>query len=808
MWTRLPARLPRLAGLTLALMLCPGEPPSAADGPPAFNSEIQPFLNRYCVDCHRGDDAQGKLRLEQLTADVSSADARRRWRRLAHRLVAGEMPPAEALQPAADELGVVLRWIAIATAAGEAADRTASGRVVLRRLNRVEYERTLSDLLGVRLALQDKLPPDGAADGFDNQGAALHTSSFLMERYLDAADFALAEAIANLPRPPLLEKQYRLQDERHVKVTTENVFRKQDDALICFCSSNWHQVHLSQFYPRDGGLYRFRIIASAVQSDGQPVTYRVISGRTRLTGKDGLVGYFDAPADQPGVVEFVQHIPPQTTIAILPYGLATAQTVNKVGADDWTGPGLAVHSVEVEGPLYDGWPPESHRRLFGDLPQAPAPIYNQSKRVEVVSDQPLVDAERILRTFTRRAFRRAVTDDDVQPFVAVVRMRLEAGASFEQSVRAALKGVLLSPDFLFLVERPGPLDDFALASRLSYFLWSTLPDDELLSLAEQQRLRQPDVLRAQVERLLSDPRAAAFTENFLGQWLNLRQIDFTEPSHILYPEYDHLLKVSMLREAELYFEELLRHDLGVSHLVASEFAMLNGRLARHYGLPGPAGWEFEQTPLPAGSRRGGFLTMAGVMKVTANGTTTSPVVRGAWVLDRLLGTPPAPPPDEVDAIDPDIRGATTIREQLDKHRSVAACAACHAHIDPPGFALESFDCIGGWRDRYRSTGLGESVTIDGRRMPYLRGKPVDPSGVLPDGRRFEDIDGFRQLLLEDPDRLARALLVRLATYATGGAPTPADDPEIERILTQTRPGGHGVRALVHAVVQSEMFRHK
>src|SRR5207249_2590744 len=232
----------------------------------------------------------------------------------------------------------------------------------------------------------------------------------------------------------------------------------------------------------------------------------------------------------------------------------------------------------------------------------------------------------------------------------------------------------------------------------------------------QQKLSQPDVLRQQVERLLESPKAVAFTENFVGQWLGLREIDATEPSHILYPEFDHLLKVSMIREAELFFDEVLKNDLSLTNFVASDFAMLNGRLARHYGIPGVTGQAFRKVPLPPGSHRGGVLTMAAVLKVTANGTSTSPVLRGAWVLDRILGTPPPKPTVDVEAVEPDIRGATTIREQLGKHRAKAECASCHAKIDPPGFALENFDVIGGWRDHYRSVGKGEAVTVDGRRM--------------------------------------------------------------------------------------------
>jgi hypothetical protein len=253
---------------------------------------------------------------------------------------------------------------------------------------------------------------------------------------------------------------------------------------------------------------------------------------------------------------------------------------------------------------------------------------------------------------------------------------------------------------------------------------------------------------------------------------------------------------------------VLKNDLSLTNFVDSDFVMLNGRLAKHYGIPGLDGWEFHKVPKPPESHRGGVLTMASVLKVTANGTTTSPVMRGAWVLDRILGTPPSPPPDDVPAIEPDIRGATTIREQLAKHRDVAACASCHSKIDPPGFALESFDCIGGWRDNYRVTGNGSVVIIDGRRMAYHQGKKVDPSDVMADGAKFENIDQFKKLLLRDPDQLARALATKLLTYATGGAPEPADRPQIDAIVASLRDKNYGLRSLVHEVVQSELFRRK
>jgi hypothetical protein len=335
-----------------------------------------------------------------------------------------------------------------------------------------------------------------------------------------------------------------------------------------------------------------------------------------------------------------------------------------------------------------------------------------------------------------------------------------------------------------------------------------MPDEELLTLAETKKLGESETLRAQVERMLKSPKSAAFTENFVGQWLGLRDIDFTEPSHILYPEFDHMLKVSMVKETELYFTELLKDDLSIANFVASDFSMLNGRLAKHYGIPGVEGYEFRKVKLPPESHRGGVLTMASVLKVTANGTSTSPVMRGAWVLDRILGTPPPRPPADVPALEPDIRGATTIREQLAKHRQVASCASCHVKIDPPGFALESFDVIGGWREHYRTSGSGQVVMVDGRRMPYHRGKPVDPSDVMPDGQKFKNIDELKQILLKDKDQLTRALTVKLVTYATGAGPAASDRSEIEAIVRAVRAKAYGLRTLVHEVVRSSLFRSK
>lgn len=794
------------ASLTLLTLphACSGAEP--LQQPEQVDTQFRTTLGKYCQECHSGKKPKGNFSLDQLTSDFNVTANRERWLAALKRVHAGEMPPKTKPQPTEKELAAITGWI---ETKAEAA-RLVHGRTVVRRLNRVEYQNTLRDLLGITVNFQEMLPADTSANGFDNVGEALHVSSFLMEKYLEAADTALGLAIANGPQPPMIQKRYSLKDQHQVKVTSEKVFRIQDDAVTLFSSSAWQAVHIYQFYPPDRGRYRFRISASAVQSSGKPITYGVSVGGRRQAGKSGLIGYYDAPAEKPTVVEFVEFMEPRTTITILPYGLANAQTVNKIGADKYEGPGLQVQWVEIEGPLNDTWPPESHRRIFGDLEQKPAPIFNFSKRVEVVSNNPEADAEKILRDFARRAFRRTVTDADVKPFLDLVKAKLAANQSFEQAVRVGLAAILVSPNFLFLREKTGKLDDFALASRLSYFLWSSMPDDELLALADKGKLSQPETLRHQVERMLKDPKAIAFIENFVGQWLGLREIDATEPSHLLYAEFDHMLKVSMILETELFFAEVLKDDLSLTNFVASDFTMLNARLAKHYGIAGLDGFAFRKVPLPPESHRGGVLTMASVLKVTANGTTTSPVLRGVWVLERILGTPPPRPPADVPAIEPDIRGAITIREQLAKHRQVASCASCHNKIDPPGFALESFDVIGGWREQYRTTGNGDrkEVIVDGRRMPYRMGAKVDPSDVMPDGARFNNIDEFKQLLLRDKDQLARALTEKLLTYATGAVPEATDRAEIEAIVKNVREKNYGLRTLVHEIVQSRMFQTK
>jgi hypothetical protein len=824
-----PQPFARLMALVVAVSLvCGARSPVIAAEPQAASAADPPsiFFAKHCRECHSGPMPKGKFGLDSLTLDFADKGNRERWLSVAEQIDSGTMPPEGKPRPTAHELAVVKKWIEARAAAAEQVRSSAQGRVVLRRLNRAEYENTMRDLLGVRIDLKDVLPAETAAGGFDNSAEALHTSSYLLENYLEAADLALNAAIANGPKPTTVKRRFDIKEEKSVK-PTGSVYRHTDDGVAIF--SSWVsaniQVTLWNFRSREPGDYRFKISGYAYQTQ-KPVTFHIVAGTLTAVTEERLIDYFAVPPkktpdDQPTLIEFTEHLEARNCIRIVADALgALPPEVQKVGAENYKGPGLVVNWVEIEGPLVERWPPASHTAIFGDLPLARTSPRGENARFEVTSKQPLVDAERILRDFCRRAFRREVTDADIRPFVARVQAKLDAGNTFEQAMRVGLKAVLVSPHFLFLRERvgaseaatnstaPGSLDDFALASRLSYFLWSSLPDAELLALAEKKELHRPETLRAQVERMLRDPKAKAFTENFAGQWLGLRAIDATLPDRMLYPEYDDILKSAMVKEALLFFDEVLKHDLSLTNFVSSDFTFLNARLAHHYGIKGVEGMEMRKVPLTPESRRGGVMTMGAVLKVTANGTTTSPILRGAWVLDRILGTPPPKPTVDVEAIEPDIRGATTIREQLAKHRANANCSSCHAKIDPPGFALENYDVIGGWREKYRKVGEYDAVVVDGRRVRFREGVPVDAADVLPDGRKFRDIDEYKRLLLDDKDQLARALAEKLIAYSTGAAPTASDRLEIDAIVARVRGKQYGFRALVQEVVQSRTFQSK
>jgi mono/diheme cytochrome c family protein len=801
--------------------------------PAGFVKTVRPLFDDHCYDCHGDGEHKGDLALDKLPLDFSTPEKLRAWIGVLDKMESGEMPPKKKPRPAPAQLAAANDWLRAALFVADSQRQRTEGRVVARRLNRAEYENTIRDLLAIETPLKEILPEDNSAHGFDNIGAALDVSSVLMERYLEAADTALDAAMPrSLRTEPSTLRYSFLEDENLFKQLGDKTVLKRDDGVVMF-SSGYMPTIVRKFRAPADGLYRVRASIYAYQSQ-KPVTMIATGGDVVTNrGETHTIGFFDAPPDKPLVVEFTDRIARNGTFKVMPYRLEGGERARQTGSDKYDGPGLAVQWVEIEGPLAGAWPPESHHRLFGDLPIEPidavsAANLERAKREpqrasylatqikqEVISKDPAADADRFMRDFIPKAFRRAVSEAEMAPYLAVVKARLESDYRFEEAMRVGYKAILTSPEFLFLRESPGKLDDFALASRLSYFLWSSMPDAELLALAKAGKLSQPVVLRAQTERLLTSPKARAFTENFLGQWLDLRLIDFTTPDKKLYPEFDDLLKLSMVRETQLFFEEVLKHDLPVQNFIQSDFTILNQRLAELYDIPGVTGQEFRKVTLPPGSHRGGLLGQAAILKVTANGTTTSPVLRGKWILDRVMGIPPSPPPKDISAIEPDIRGAKTIREQLEKHRDVASCASCHSKLDPPGFALENFDVIGAWRDRYRIAPergqRADYIQPKGNFPQWVRvalGPAVDASYTLESGEKFRDVDEFKALLVRDREMMPRCLASKLLVYATGAGIQFADRPVIAEIVARSKAKNYGLRSIVHEVVQSRVFQTK
>ena len=477
-------------------------------------------------------------------------------------------------------------------------------------------------------------------------------------------------------------------------------------------------------------------------------------------------------------------------------------------------PGVAFRWLEIEGPLYNEATASGYRLLFGDLPLKQ--FGDGGKQIIVEPGNPKADAERLLRGFTAKAFRRPAKESDIASLLHLIHAQLDAGLEFAEAMITGYTAALVSPGFLVLKEQPGTLDAWSLASRLSLFLWNSPPDETLLALAATGELHLPDVLRRETERLLTDSRSGRFVDAFLDYWLDLRKLEETSPSTTLYNDYytdDGLLEAA-LAEPRLFFSELIQRDLPARHVVSSDFTFLNERLARHYDVPGVSGVAMRRVTLPTGSPRGGFLSQAGVLKVTANGTTTSPVLRGKWITERILGRD-IPPPPPVGAVEPDIRGAVTIRQQLEKHREDASCASCHSKMDPPGFALENFDVLGGWREYYRAVAPSKPTVPgfgkDGGPFEFHPGPPVDAAGELPDGRAFTDIRGFKRLLLETEEQetqTARNLVQQLVIFATGSPVRFSDRPIVETILQHARENRFGVRRIVHEIIQSPLFQNK
>lgn len=758
-------------------------------------ARLDRFINDYCGQCHRTAGDTG-LDLSIVDGDLDRENTKRVWISIHDQIAGRRMPPPTAEQPSDQLREDVLAELAHHLTQAD----LKLGQVSVRRLNRFEYEQTVRDMFKIYVDVKDLLPPDTSVDCFDNVGEALAISTEAALAYLAAAE-AVIDAIIGPAKPPekIFHRTNLLDQKTHdgkpaLQSQIGKMFRQTENGLVIF-QSGYCPTNLVNFarLRAPAGTYRGTFQVRAVQSD-KPVTLRIYAGDTIVGRREQhVVGYYDIPPGDWTTVEFVDRLfEPGGTF--LPKCYGTIDT--RQDADTYPEPGLEIGEITIQGPL-EPWPPTSRVHLLGDVDLA---------------NGTFADLRQIVTRFLPKVFRRPTFPGEADAYLSIGQATLDRGGTFEDSLRNAFKAILCSPAFLFFDERIDAREsDFALASRLSYFLCATAPDDQLLQLAAAGELANPKALADQVERLLSDPRSSSFVENFVGQWLRLRDIDATAPDETLYPEYDELLRISMVQETQRFFRELLDKNLSIMNLIDSDFAILNERMAKHYGIDGVQGQAFRVVQLPPDSVRGGVLTQASILKVTANGTTTSPVVRGTWVLENLLGQSVASPPDGVPAVEPDIRGATTLREELQKHRDVESCNGCHRKIDPPGFALESFDVIGGFRQRYRSIGQGDRPgfsrdPITANWIRYRIGPPVDCAGELADGRPFADIREFKSRLLEDQTEFATAMTRKLATYAIGRRIVFSDRPAIEKIVDAARQRDFGLRSLIHELVQSEMFR--
>ena len=822
-------------------------------------SELPPsaslMLKQTCFECHNKETAEGGLDITALSFELSDRAMRERWVRIHDRIEKGEMPPKSEALPQVRRVELV-KQLTGAIHDADLADIKAHGRGPLRRLNRDEYEQNLRDVLKLpQLDIRDMLPEDREGHRFNKTSETLDMSRVQLAAYLDAADAALRQAMADGPKPPPATK-FRavgtsLFPERSTFGEREAMFFAKDNKVVdgkrldelkddpavelaLFRSAHWpYYGYPRGFIAKLPGEYRVRFSARAVlqvkgyelnpASQPVPMTFRArkpsgpdVSGDVRATG--GIIDIQPTVATYETTIRLRERETFEYSLLGLPVPLARnvnggPPTYRYPPFPEGGQPGVAFQWLEVEGPISsDEWPPPSHRVLFDELSGIGFPPVNTQKNPDRKDAYP-TEAKRLLRRFVNLTAREPVSEDALRRFDQLILKRLDANDTFGDAMLAGYQAFLSSGHFIYLREPVRPDDQFAIASRLSHFLTNTRPDATLLELARSKQLRDSKTLQSETDRLIGGAGFERFILNFTDYWLSLRHVRRDEPDLRLYPEYrfDDYLVESMELETRAFVSSMIRDNLPSRVLVDADFVFVNDRLAQHYGLPeraGITGSAMRKVMLPKESPLGGLLTQAAILKVTANGTSTSPVVRGAWIMERLIGEPPPPPPASVPAVEPDIRGAKTIRELLALHTKSESCAGCHARFDPVGLALESFDILGGWRTRYRGIEQGERISgIDraGHDFSYTLAERVDAGGQLLDGRRFQNIRDLKAILASNPRQLARNLLHQFTLYATGTPVRFADRTEIESLLDACGTDGYRVRDLLHALVQSKIF---
>jgi len=764
---------PRTGAQTAKSTRKPAASPQGSSATTAFDSTIRPLLARYCTDCHGAAKPKAGLNLASFVDERSAGANRKVWNRVGEYVEGGLMPPEERPQPSRQDVARLIQWIKDARAAADCGRTFDPGSVTLRRLNRAEYNNTIRDLVGVDFHPADDFPSDDVGYGFDNIGDVLSLSPILMEKYLKAAESISEQAIVAGPRArgPVVAWDAQKLDAKAGGEPT-------DDGRILTSDG---EIAVTHHLPASGE-YVLCIRASGDQAGPEPVRMAM-----RIDGKE--LKRFDVTASRGHGQEctFRQRLRQGTR-------RLSAAFLNDYYKPDDPDPrkrdrNLIVESIQIEGPLYAAGSalPESHRRIIFQTPRS---------RHEAPEA-----AHAILQRFATRAFRRPVPEGELSRLLKFVDLALENGDPFERGIQLAVQAILVSPQFLFRVEldsRTGsgrrrnesdgvPISDFEVASRLSYFLWSTMPDDELYRLANAGKLRSRDTLQRQVLRMLKDPKSQALVDNFAAQWLQLRNLKTVNPDRGRFPSFDEPLRAAMIRESEMFFAAVVHGDLSILNFLDSDFTYANERLARHYGLAGVKGDAFRRIKLK-GHTRGGLLTQASILTVTSNPTRTSPVKRGKWVLEQLLGAPPPPPPADAPAFDENQKALTaaSLRQQMEQHRSSASCANCHSRMDPLGFGLENYDAVGAWRDKDGSF-------------------PIDASGKLPAGMSFNGPEQLKAVLKARSNEFARCLTAKLLTFALGRGLEDFDHCAVDKIVEGLVAGNYRFSALVQGIVESDPF---
>ncbi len=767
-----------------------------------FEEQVKPILQEHCFKCHGEKKQKGDLRLDTLSQDLlKNRVAAETWHDVRDTLNLSEMPPKKEDPLSPDELKILTSWIAQEIDALVAARTNTDGRVVLRRLNKTDYQNTMRDLLGIEMDYAKNLPPESLSeDGFRNNGGTLQISDLQLEYYLESARKGLAKAIVTGSRPNFFEEEFTT--SVNDKNRGSNILDKDQQFIAKLID-----------YPEDGEvLIRAKVRAEFAEGRGYPQLRAAIGYRADVQAPRRFIKSVDITSEDWHVIEFrarVENFPlPSKTQSKFPGLLLWLDNAYAEGRDKpikargkgkkkkvqkgpLNYPQIEVASMEFTGPILDDWPPAHHQAIL--FPS------NQRSNEEAYSKV-------ILRHFMGRAFRRPIRDEEIAPYHRFFRSARPKMGTFEEAIRETLAMVLISPDFLYLIEPSGSskrsISDWELASRLSYFLWSTMPDARLFNLAKKGDLGKPDVLEKEISRMIADERSWQFVEQFADQWLDVGALQRVAINPNYYPKFDSALKASMRGETIHFFGELFRENLSALNILDSNFTMLDEPLAKHYGLTGPKGSRFERVSIKPGDHRGGILAHGSVLLGNSSGEDSHPVKRAVWIRERLLDDPPAPPPPDVPALDPTDPdfASLSVRDQLAEHRKQVSCNECHRHIDPWGISLENFGADGLWREEILRK------KVKGKGMIKL---PVLSKATLPNGKKVEGIAGLKKYLLEDRrEQFARAFTTKVLTYALGRRLELIDEKSINDLTSKFIESDYRIKNLIHLVVTSKTFQSK